>query len=206
MTFPSRPDLYREPRPSQCVPRPEPEILDVDPTHWAILWTAPGREVAVRAEIERLGYGAFLPIEVVTKEVPVRLRARFGHRREVQRPAIPRYVFAGLDPERQPWAPLSCDGVVGVVRCEPLPVQARLQRELSALRQAQDGGDYDLVRLEAERLRLWLEGVVGKRVRLVKGPFAGEDGLCEERVGKRLAIRVGPLRMTVDRDFVEEAC
>jgi transcriptional antiterminator RfaH len=211
MTFPHRPDLYRQPRASQLERRTLvkgewPEAEPVEPTTWAIVWTAPSMERKAHDELVRLGYSAFLPMVRIWKDIPKRLRAKLKARRQpVDRPALSRYLFVGLDPERQIWSAIvEAEGVSDLIRCEGI-LQARLQADIARLRAAHDAGEYDEVKREAEALRERMEAMVGRKVRIAAGPFVGCEGTVESRHGKRaVAVTVGPMKAHLDVDDVEE--
>lgn len=78
-----------------------------DEQYWAACQTITGREHIVRAEIEKLDRGAFLPTYV-------RSWATDGKLSVGERAAVPGYVFFRAQPDD--WSPVQdIDGVIGVL-------------------------------------------------------------------------------------------
>ena len=208
--FPHHP-AYRQPRPSQIPTNslrkgswddPAPVI----PTTWAIVWATPRGEEKATAELERFGYTVFLPMVTVWRDVPQRMRKKLGVRRQaVERPALSRYLFVGLNPQVQRWSMIAdAEGVAEVIRADG-PQQPRLQADIARMRKAYDRGDLDEVKRETEQMRARLEKIVGRRVRITDGPLNGMEGEAEERRGKRdVEVAIGPVRAVVDIDALQE--
>jgi transcription antitermination factor NusG len=208
--FPDHP-AYRQPRPSQIPTNalrkgawddPAPVI----PTIWAIVWTAPRGEQKAVDELMRYGYAAFLPMVTVWRDVPQRQRKRVGARREpVERPALSRYVFVGLNPQIQSWGLIAdAEGVSEVIRADG-PQQPRLQADIARMRKAYEKGDLDEVRRENEAMRERLQAIVGKRVYVTDGPLTGMQGEAESLHGKReVEVSIGPVRVIMDINTLTE--
>ncbi|MGJ3264322.1 MAG: transcription termination/antitermination protein NusG [Salinarimonas sp.] len=207
--FPSRPDLYQAPRPSQARPRradPWPDGDKPEAREWALLFVSTGRESAAAEDLEALGYHGFLPMLTVWRDLPRRLRAKLGKRREpVTGPAFPSYVFVGFDPDRLPPTPLyQVRHALTVIRADPA-AQARLAADLDRLRAAEASGDVDLVKAEAEALRERMAAIVGKPVAILEGPLAGLEGVAEGVRGRdRLEVSVHGARVVIPHDALRE--
>lgn len=201
----------RQPRASQLpanslIKGSRDDHTPIIPTTWAIVWTAPRGEEKALADLTRFGYAAFLPMVTVWRDVPKRLRKSVGARRQaVERPALSRYLFVGLNPDIQRWDLIAdAEYVAKVIRADG-PQQTRLQVDIKRLRRAYEKGDLDEVKRETEEMRVRLEKIVGRRVRITDGPLTSMEGEVEERRGKRdVEVSIGPGRAVVDITAVEE--
>lgn len=208
--FPKHP-AYRQPRPSQIptnslIKGSWDDPAPVIPTTWAIVWTVPRGEEKALADLTRFGYAAFLPMVTVWRDVPKRLRKSVGARRQaVERPALSRYLFVGLNPLVQHWSMIAdAEGVAEVIRADG-PQQRRLQADIARMRKAYEKGDLDEVKRETEEMRARLERIVGRKVRITDGPLTSMEGEVEERRGKReVEVSIGPVRAVMDISAVEE--
>jgi transcription antitermination factor NusG len=143
---------------------------------WAVVMTAPQREEAAEAAIERLGYTTFLPrYQRLLKGVKVGPNGRRIRTRRlgelVSRPLFPTYLFVALVPggfDSRRIIMVSC--VVRIVRHAPIdglagavaPVDPAIVDEL---RQACEAGIFDQV-----------PPVPGDQVRVTDGDFSGLVG------------------------------
>jgi transcription antitermination factor NusG len=178
---------------------------EITPTHWCVLWVAPSYEAKAAADIVRAGYAAFVPMAARWRKARTRQVAKGQERRiRIESPLLPRYVFAGLDPDRQPWRPLAdAEGVVDVIRTDA--GQSRLAAAIVALRAACDAGQYDETIQAAQRLAERMASLMGRKVRIRAGAFAGHEGIATRARGKTdIEVDVG-LPVVVALDGVSEA-
>ena len=178
----------------------------VIPTTWAIVWTAPRGEAKAAEELMRYGDAAFLPMVTVWRDVPQRQRKKIGARRQaVERPALSRYVFVGLNPLYQSWGLIAdAEGVSEVIRADGAQ-QRKLQDDISRIRRAIERGEYDFVKQATEEMRARLDKIVGKRVRVTDGPLTGMEGEAESLHGKReVEVSIGPVRVIMDINTLTE--
>lgn len=165
--------MARRPR----APRETPEAPTGDDRNlaWFVAYTNINCEARAQKGLEAAGYATFLPT----------LRKFIRHarqRRAVDRPLFTRYLFVGLDPERDGWFAIrTTHGVESILGHEgvPEPVPAFV---IAQLRAAQTSGRFDLT-----RPRTFFKP--GDRVAVDGGPFG--DFVAEvatEDDGKRVEI------------------
>lgn len=160
---------------------------------WYLLYTKPRAETVARTNLERQGYGVYLPL--------VRQpRKRLGRRVSVIGPLFPRYLFIRLDTETDNWAPIrSTLGVVSVVRFGQLPA-AVPDPLIADLRRREDEEGVQV--LPAERYER------GARVRITSGSLTGYEAIFLGRTGKdRVQVLLEVLgrhtRTVVERGAIE---
>lgn len=164
---------------------------------WFVAHTQPRSEEIARLHLERQGFDVFLP----------RCRREVRHARrvaEVCSPLFPRYLFVGLDPERQRWR--SVNGTHGVVylisdKDRPLPVAEEVVAGLMA-RCDQDG----FVPV-VERQRQFAEG---EQLRILAGPLADHVGVFQrvderQRVTLLLQLLARPVLVKVPAEALASA-
>jgi len=136
---------------------------------WYLVYTKPRQEALAQANLERQGYGVYLP--------KVRqMRRRRGKQEAVVEPLFPRYLFIHLDTQNDNWGPIrSTFGVASLVRFGSEPAQ--VPDELVAHLKAQEG---------QEGLHEWAEPKmkVGDRVRVAEGPLKGYEGILLAKTGQ----------------------
>ena len=125
---------------------------------WYVVHARPGKEAWTLVNLERQGFPAFLP----------QIRRRVRHARQVRdvlRPLFPRYLFVGLDLERDTWR--SVRGTLGVSsllmdgeRPRPAPVGL-----VEAMMAAMDGLGGQVPEQAV---------MPGQSVRFIRGPFADQ--------------------------------
>lgn len=138
-------------RPSVVI-RPTPSL------HWFVIWTQTRSEFDAVAEIERLGFAAYCPLE--------KCRRFRRNRREIfTRPLFPRYAFVEFDPS-QPWSEIChADGVLDILRNDNIPMRLP-EGFVENLQHLQQLGLFDHTKLPAPF-------PPGSRVMLdASGPFA----------------------------------
>ena len=129
---------------------------------WYVVHTRSQAETRAAQHLENQGFEAWLP----------EFRKRRRHARrvdEVRRPLFPRYLFVGLDLERERWrSVLGTAGVVALVGGDPpTPIADAVVAELR--RRTDEEG---LVRVDpAASLQ------AGDRVRVAEGPLADLEGI-----------------------------
>jgi transcription antitermination factor NusG len=140
---------------------------------WYAIWTRSRHEQAVRDQLERKGYEAFLP--TVTRW------SRWKDRRkQIDWPLFPGYCFARFDSEKR-LAVLTCSGVASIVSFNgdiaPIPDQ-----EIEAIRRLVESDlQYDPCPLIRE----------GEMVEVVHGPLKGVTGrLTRKGAHARLVLAV----------------
>ena len=168
------------------------EELDPAPPggpRWFAVHSLPRREVGAQQQLENQGFHTFLPRYLKTRRHARKLET-------VLAPIFPRYLFVVLDLDRDRWR--SVNGTFGVARLvmmggdRPQPAPRGVVEALVALT---DGRD--VLRLDrGGRL------AVGRKVRILAGPFAERIGLLERlddngRVRLLLDIMGGRIAVTV---------
>lgn len=141
---------------------------------WYLVYTKPRQEEVALANLERQGYGAYLPR---VRQV----QRRHGRRFEVVGPLFPRYLFIHLDAGTDNWGPIrSTVGVASLVRFGHEP--ARVPDALVAFLQDREG---------AEGLHEWAvpaEFAAGDRVRVAEGAFQGYRGILLARSSRERVL------------------
>lgn len=140
---------------------------------WYLILTRPRQERTALVNLERQGYGAFLPLMSSRKRRQNRLVT-------VVEPMFPRYLFVQLNTTSDNWRPIqSTLGVTTLVRFGMLP--ARIPGDLVELLRSQ--GDENGIRdVSPPALK------PGMRVRIGAGPFEGFEGILHARTGKERVI------------------
>lgn len=157
-------------------PPPPREMMSL--RRWHVVQVVPQRERAVAEEIEKLGLAAYVPLELC--KVAVRERLRY---REMLRPMIPGYVFAGFDPACTTWLsilphPHEPSGIDGVLRlfmieARPVPIAEPIMDYIRSTEA--EGRDHGRCRKRAP-----IGVKVGEVVRVLSGPFAAFFGLVTD--------------------------
>ncbi len=155
---------------------------------WMVLWTKARQEKAVARYLEAVGLEFFLPlVERVTFIRGRKFRSRV--------PLFPGYLF--LAGEREDgYGAIATKRLCQVIQ---VPDQVRLVRELTQIRAALCGG---------ATLELHPFAVVGRRCRVIKGPFVGIEGVVTNRLGSsRLVLQVDIIcqgaSLEIDTDLLE---
>lgn len=161
-------------------------------TRWYLIYTKPLGEATARAHLARQGFEVYFP------RVLQRIR-RAGRWIEQVSPLFPRYLFVGLDEQRQALAPVrSTVGVAGVVKfgAQFTTVPESVLQELRS-RADPDSGMH--------RLQQPAQLVQGAAVRIDSGPFSGLEAAFEREVGTdRVMVLLNvlgqsvPVRMPLD--------
>jgi len=154
---------------------------------WFVAFTQAGRELFAIEHLHRQGWQTFMPFHIATRRHARKFRT-------VRAPAFPRYVFVGLDLDRDRWR--SVNGTFGVQRLvmavdRPLPVP---QGVVETLMQSVD---------QYGNLTFASALQPGARVRLASGPFADELGILSTldasgRVEILLELLGGSVRVKTD--------
>jgi transcription termination/antitermination protein NusG len=154
------------------MPAAEPVSTDAD-TSWYAIWTRSRHEQAVREQLERKGFTAFLP--TITRW------SRWKDRKkQIDWPLFPGYCFARINPEKR-LPVLKCSGVVSIVSFngEIVPIP---DREIDGIRRLIDTD------LQFDPCPLIREGVL---VEVVHGPLRGVVGrLVRKGSHARLVLAV----------------
>lgn len=140
---------------------------------WYLVYTKPRQEELARANLERQGFGTYLPL--------IRnARRRLGRRVICIEPMFPRYLFIHLDTETDNWAPIrSTFGVSKLVRFgpEPTPVPDAL---VATIRRRDDQSGVQDIPLHEFR--------PGERVRVEEGPLMGYEGIFLARTSQERVL------------------
>ena len=137
------------------------------------------------------------PIQGLNFYLPLIERVTFVRGRKLTSavPLFPGYVFLAGNNE-DGYAALTTRRVCQVIK---VPDQTRLMEELEQIRSALSDG---------ARLELYPHAVVGRRCRVVKGPFIGIEGMVTDRLGPgRLVMQVNIIgrgaSLEIDADILE---
>jgi transcriptional antiterminator RfaH len=160
---------------------------------WYLVYTKPRQEEVAVTNLERQGYGVYLPH---VREA----RKRQGRRVMLVEPLFPRYLFIHLDTHTDNWGPIrSTLGVASLVRFghEPARIPDGLINFLKT-RESQ-AGLHDWAELKYQS---------GDRVRVAEGAFRGYEGILlarnsRERVVVLLDILGRQVRTKVDVSQIE---
>lgn len=172
-------------------------MSSIEPTdRWFVAHTHPHAELRAVANLARQGFSAYVP----------RYLKQRRHARKVElvaRPLFPRYLFVGIDLERQRWRSIrSTIGIAGLI-CDgdtPLAVPTGI---VEALMSRHDESGY--VRLLAP------PGLKpGDRVRVLSGAFEESLGLFEhmpdeQRITILLDLMGRKVRVTLDAGLIAAA-
>lgn len=144
------------------------------PEKWYLIRTKPRQENLARKNLERQGYGVYLPRLVVPKN-------RRGKWVEVIEPLFPAYLFVALDPDLKSLAPVrSTSGVTKVVQfgdvVRPVP-----HAIISTLKSAETPEDH-LHRLARPVFEL------GDQVEILDGPLMGLEAVFDVQKGADRAL------------------
>ncbi len=151
------PQLTRRPRPAA------PSVSARGGRRWHVLHTRSRQEKALAEVLSTAGIPHYLPL--------VRSVRFYGHRRRVtESPLFPGYVFLNGE-EEETWFAIGTRRVACVI---DVPDQGELERDLANVRLALGGGRV------GEAFAYLREG---RPVRVVRGPFAGLEGVVDERLG-----------------------
>jgi transcription elongation factor/antiterminator RfaH len=162
---------------------------------WYVATTLPRKEGLAAANLRNQNYRGFLPLHVVTRRHARKFRTELV-------PLFPRYMFVILDIDRHRWR--SVNGTLGVQRLimdgdRPVAVVPGIVETLIA-----SSDQRGVLVYKSDEL------VVGDRIQLLAGPFAGALGILQRldgngRVQLLLDLLGGPVRATAARDRVAPA-
>lgn len=155
---------------------------------WFALRVRPRAEQVVAESLRQKGYEEFLPLHLQRRRWSDRVKV-------IQAPLFPGYVFARFDVlHRLPI--LTTPGVLLVVSTGQIP------RPL-------DDGEIEALRiLVASKLHLepWPYLEVGQRVRIVRGPLNGAEGIITAaQRQKRLVVSITLLQRSVSVEIPEDS-
>jgi transcriptional antiterminator RfaH len=140
---------------------------------WYAVYTQPSKESLAAQHLRNQGFEVYLPQYQ-------KLRRHAGRTDIVATPLFPRYLFAGLEAERQRWRSVNgTRGVVGLVMFgeKPTPVP---QAVIDEIRGREDATGY--VRLNGPTFQR------GQALRIVEGPMTDTQAIFEEQVDGNRAI------------------
>lgn len=140
---------------------------------WCAVYTQPSKESLAAQHLRNQGFEVYLPQYQ-------KLRRHAGRTDIVAAPLFPRYLFAGLDTERQRWRSVNgTRGVVGLVMFGEKP-SAVPQAVIDEIRAREDATGY--VRLNGPTFQR------GQALRIVEGPMSDTQAIFEEQVDGNRAI------------------
>lgn len=140
---------------------------------WYAVYTQPNKEALAAQQLRNQGFEAYLPQYQ-------RLRRHAGRTDIVSTALFPRYLFAGLDPDRQRWRSVNgTRGVIGLVMFgdKPMPVP---QDVIAEIRAREDATGY--IQLNGPAFQR------GQALRIVEGPMTDTQAIFEEQVDGNRAI------------------
>jgi transcriptional antiterminator RfaH len=140
---------------------------------WYVVYTQQGKEILAAQQLRNQGFDVYLPQYQ-------KLRRHAGRTDIVATALFPRYLFAGLDTDRQRWRSVNgTRGVVGLVMFgdKPIPVPQDVVEEI---RSREDETGY--VRLNGPAFQR------GQTLRIVEGPMTDAQAIFEEQVDGSRAI------------------
>jgi transcription antitermination factor NusG len=162
---------------------------------WCVAMTGLRKERVAAANLANQGLRSFLPQQLTTRRHARQLRTELA-------PVFPRYLFVILDLKRSAWR--SVNGTLGVQYLiadadRPIAVAPGV---VESLIQSTDPSGALVYQVE--------DVVVGGRVRLLAGAFAGSLGVLQRldgpsRVQVLFELLGGSVRMSVARDSVAAA-
>ncbi len=169
-------------------PRPEPKPIVASPRQWHVLHTRARQEKALAKTLLAAGIEHYLPL---VGRVSYRGRRKYI----VQHPLFASYLFMHGSVEATYFA-VATKRVANAIG---VPDQHRFVQELQQIRLALEN------RAELSPSR-YLE--IGRRVRVVGGPFRGIEGLIEDRSKvDRLVLQIAALgratSLEIDADLLE---
>lgn len=159
---------------------------------WYVATTSPRKERFAAAHLANQNICSFLPLQAVTRRHARKTRTKFE-------PVFPRYLFIGLDVDRQRWR--SVNGTLGIQHLltdgkRPLAVAPGVVETLIQSSDPRGALVYKTRDL-----------AVGARVELLAGAFAGALGVLHRlddrgRIQVLLELLGGLVKVTVDREMV----
>ena len=159
-----------------------PAVIDVQPeaAQWYEIYTNSRHEKVVAKQLQDRSIEAFLPL--------YRSLHRWKDRRQlVELPLFPSYVFVRIDAQKR-LRVLEVSGVVSLVSFNGEP-DALPEQEINALR---NGLENEIYAEPHPYLR------VGRKVRVVRGPMAGAEGILSRKKDKcRVVISIDVLMRSI---------
>lgn len=160
---------------------------------WYLIHSKPRQEHIAKKNLERQGYGTYLPVTSVRRRKEGKTVSEAG-------PMFPRYLFIQLSEKTDDWGPIrSTLGVLNLVRFGQSP--ARIPDHLiSTIKNCED--EDGLCVLPAREYKK------GDRVRVVEGPFAGYEAIFQsqcsnDRVILLLRLAENSIKMRLDKSLLE---
>lgn len=189
-----RPRRYRPSSLTHSVPRriPRPRVEIDRGLAWYALWTAARAERRVAERLTDAGLATYFPAETIQ-------RTQRGKVVEVERPAVSRYVFVGLN-AAQPQFDVVHGALEEWTGLWPLIIgrllrtaEGPLRVPAGALQRLADG----LVVYDSPKRRI----AAGDTLKPISGPFAGLTAVVESSADSRVRALVSLFGGTVPVDF-----
>mgnify|MGYP001825189182 FL=1 len=147
-----------------------------DTAYWFAVFCKPRQERRAREHLSNQGFHCYLPLALNPYQ-----RNRGKRRADAGEPLFPRYLFLRAVPGRQNLAAVrSTRGALDLVRTGPAPVIVP-NAIVDGLQRREDP-ESGLIALQPDAL------VEGDRVRVFDGPFAGAEGVLQERNGEARSL------------------
>jgi transcriptional antiterminator RfaH len=161
---------------------------------WYLIHSKPRQESLAQENLQRQGYGTYLPVTTVRRRKGGKTVSEVG-------PMFPRYLFIQLSEKTDDWGPIrSTFGVSNLVRFGQIP--SRVSEQLiSALKLRED--EAGLCILHGREFKK------GERVRIAEGPFEGYEAIfqsknAKNRVSLLLAVIQKSINIELDQKVIEK--
>ena len=160
---------------------------------WYLIYSKPRQEQLAQENLERQGYGTYLPVTSVRRRKTGKTVSEVG-------PMFPRYLFIHLSEQTDDWGPIrSTFGVSNLVRFGQIPLRVP-DSLIAAIKVREDECGLCIL---PER-----DYIKGDNVRIAEGPFEGYEAIFQSRNAKdrvSLLIRVikKDINISVDQRVIE---
>jgi transcriptional antiterminator RfaH len=146
--------------------RTEIVVLTDDIKAWYLVHSKPRQEYLAQENLERQGYGTYLPVTSVRRRKDGKTVSEVG-------PMFPRYLFIHLSEKTDDWGPIrSTLGVANLVRFGQTPTRVPNQL-ISKIKQREDAEGICVLPERAYKK--------GDSVRIVEGPFEGYEAIFQSK-------------------------
>lgn len=146
--------------------------------HWYAAYTIPRYEKRVQDELLRKGLEVYLPVQKVFRQWSDRIK-------KIEVPLFPSYIFIhGSEIDRE--HAIRTKGIMKFVSFEGKPARVS-ERDIDTIR-----------KLENEEVEVEHHLVEGSKVRIIRGPLAGFEGILFSKKGKcRFGVRIDTIRQSL---------
>ncbi len=160
---------------------------------WYLIYSKPRQEYLAQENLERQGYGTYLPVTSVR-------RRKVGKSISDVGPMFPRYLFIQLSEKTDDWGPIrSTFGVSNLVRFGQLPLRVPVSL-IKAIKVREDESGLCIL---PER-----DYKKDDKVRIAEGPFEGYEAIfqsrnAKDRVSLLIQIIEKSVNISVDQRVIE---